>query len=258
MKPILFHIGSVYVPSYYTFISLGILLGIYFFYRYSKKAGFPVVNMLDVSIIVVATCYMGARLFHVIFESPGYYLQHPWDIFSFWKGGYVIYGGILFPLIFVYIYAKRKKLSFLNITDLMAPATAIGVALGRMACLLQGCCFGCPTDLPWGIVFPEGINGGLTPAGVALHPTQIYMMAFNLTIFFILNWRFKYRKFTGELTYWYLILYAVGRSIVEIFRDDFRGDLFAPYVSTSQFISLIIFIIASYQLIKNYKKIKHV
>ncbi|MCX6112220.1 MAG: prolipoprotein diacylglyceryl transferase [Proteobacteria bacterium] len=258
MKPILFQIGSFYIPSYYTLISLGILLGIYFFYRYSKKSGFPTVYMLDVSIIVVATCYMGARLFHVIFESPQYYLQHPWDIFSFWKGGYVLYGGMLFPLIFIYIYAKRKKISFLNITDLLAPSVAIGTALGRMACLLQGCCFGCATNMPWGITFPEGANGGLTPSEIPLHPTQIYLMIVNFSIFLILNWRFKHKKFNGELTYWYLMLYAVGRSFVEIFRDDFRGDLFTPYMSTSQFISLIIFIIALGLLIKNYKKTNHV
>ncbi|MEI6092163.1 MAG: prolipoprotein diacylglyceryl transferase [bacterium] len=254
MKPILFHFGSFYIQSYYTFITLGILLGIYSFYRYSKRSNFSVIYMLDISIIVVATCYIGARLFHVIFEQPQYYFQHPIEMFYIWRGGYVIYGGILFPLIFIYIYAKRKGLEFLKITDLMAPATAIGTSLGRMACLLQGCCFGCQTSLPWGIVFPEGANAGLTPSHVPLHPTQIYLALVNLAIFFILNWRFKYKKFTGELTYWYLWLYSVGRSFVEIFRSDFRGDLFAPYFSTSQFISLIIFVITSFLLIKNYRK----
>jgi phosphatidylglycerol---prolipoprotein diacylglyceryl transferase len=254
MKPILFSIGSFILPSYYTFISLGILLGIFFFYRYSKRSGFPLVYMLDVSMIVVITCYLGARLFHVVFEMPQYYLQHPFDIFSFWKGGYVIYGGILFPLIFIYIYARRKRLSFLNITDLLAPSAAIGTALGRMACFLQGCCYGSPTSMPWGVVFPEGTNGGLTPSGVPLHPTQIYLVLVNFLIFLFLNWKFKHKKFAGELTYWYLLLYSIGRSFVEIFRNDFRGDLFYPYVSTSQFISLVIFVVVSYLLIKNYRK----
>lgn len=257
MKPILFHFGSFYVQSYYTFITLGILLGIYFFYRYSKRSDFPVTYMLDVSIIVVATCYIGARLFHIVFEQPQYYIQNPLEIFHIWKGGYVIYGGILFPLIFIYIYARRKGLDFLKITDLMAPATALGTALGRMACLFQGCCFGNPTHLPWAITFPEGANGGLTPSHVPLHPTQIYLVLVNLAIFLVLNWRFKYKKFNGELTYWYLLLYAVGRSFVEIYRYDFRGDLFSPYLSTSQFISLIILIITSFLLIKNYRKIKN-
>jgi len=254
MKPILLHIGGLALPSYYTLISLGIMLGIYFFYRYSKRSGFPVVYMLDISIIVVITCYIGSRLFHVLFEMPQYYLQNPLEVFSFWKGGYVIYGGILFPLIFIYIYAKRKKLSFLGITDLLAPSAAIGTAIGRMACLLQGCCYGSPTDMPWGIVFPEGTNGGLTPAGVHLHPTQVYLMMVNFIIFLFLNWRYKHKKFNGELTYLYLTLYAVGRSLVEFFRDDFRGDLFYPYLSTSQFISLIIFLVSFYLLIRNYKK----
>jgi phosphatidylglycerol:prolipoprotein diacylglycerol transferase len=213
--------------------------------------------MLDVSIIVVITCYIGARLFHVIFEMPQYYLQHPFDIFSLWRGGYVIYGGILFPLIFIYIYARRKGISFLNITDLLAPSVAIGTALGRMACFLQGCCYGSPTSMPWGVIFPEGTNGGLTPSGVPLHPAQIYLVIVDLVMFLILNWRSGHKKFNGELTYWYLLLYSVGRSIVEIFRNDFRGDFFYPYMSTSQSISLVIFLVVSFLLIKNHRKTRH-
>jgi len=254
MKPTLLELGSFILPSYYTFISLGMLLGIYLFYHYSKKAKIPPIYAIDISLIVVISAYTGARLFHVIFEMPSYYISNPLQIFAFWKGGFVIYGGILLPIIFVYLYCKKKQLNFFLIADLLAPSVAIGTALGRIACLMQGCCFGSPTSMPWGVVFPHGANGGLTPSGIPLHPTQIYMSLMNLIIFLFLHLRLKNKRFNGEIMCWYFILYAIGRSIIEIFRSDFRGDLFSPYLSTSQFISLLIFITFTYILIKNYRK----
>ena len=104
MKPVLFELGNFVLPSYYTFITLGMLLGIYMFYRYSKKNSIPYLAMIDISLIVIISAYVGARLFHIVFEMPSYYFKNPLEIFAIWKGGYVIYGGIIFPIIFVYIY----------------------------------------------------------------------------------------------------------------------------------------------------------
>jgi len=254
MKPILFNIGSINIYSYYFLVTLGIFLGLWVFGRYAKKYGLQPLATIDISLIAITTAYIGARLFHVFFVMPGYYLQHPLEIFAFWKGGFVIYGAILLPFVSLYIYAKRKSLNFLLITDLLSIAVAIGTFLGRFACLLQGCCFGSPTTMPWGIIFPEGANGGVTPAHIALHPTQIYLSLHGLIIFLILNWRMKGRKFDGELTLWYLILYAVGRFIIEYFRSDFRGDLFEPYLSTSQFISLLLVFFCTSLVVRKYSK----
>jgi phosphatidylglycerol---prolipoprotein diacylglyceryl transferase len=254
MKPILLEFGSITIPSYYTLISLGMFIGIYMFYRYAKKSALPPVYAIDVSLIVIISAYLGARLFHVIFEMPSYYFDNPLEIFALWKGGFVIYGGILFPIIFVYLYCKRKKTDFFLIADLLAPSVALGTAIGRIGCLMQGCCFGSPTSMPWGIIFPSGANGGLTPSGISLHPTQIYMSLMNLLIFIILHFRLKQKRFNGEIIYWYFLMYSTSRSIIEIFRSDFRGDFFAPYLSTSQFISLFILIASAFMLIKNYHK----
>lgn len=255
MKPVLLELGTIIIPSYYTFISLGMLLGIYIFYHYAKKANILPIHAIDISLVVIISAYAGARLFHIIFELPSYYLYNPLEIFAFWKGGFVIYGGILTPILFVYLYCKKKKIDFLFVADLLAPSVAIGTALGRIGCFMQGCCFGLPTSMPWGVAFPEGTNGGLTPSGIPLHPTQIYMSLMNLIIFFLLHFRSKHKRFNGEIMCWYFILYPFGRSIIEIFRSDFRGNLFSPYLSTSQFISLIIFLLSIYILAKKYIKL---
>jgi phosphatidylglycerol---prolipoprotein diacylglyceryl transferase len=254
MRPILFHIGYTSIYSYYVFITLGIFLGLFFFYKYSKKSDLSPVSFVDISLISLITAYIGARLFHILFVMPKYYLEKPIEMFYFWNGGFVIYGAILIPPIFVYLYAKKKNLNFPKITDALAPAFSIGTALGRLACFMQGCCYGKPTDLPWGISFPEGANAGMTPTNIPLHPTQLYLALQGLVIFLILNYIFSRKKFDGELTLWFFILYPVTRIIIEYYRSDFRGDLFEPYLSTSQFISLIAALVALGFLIKKYVK----
>lgn len=254
MRPILFHIGYSSIYSYYVFITLGIFLGLFFFNHYCKKAGLDKLAFIDISLISISTAYIGARLFHVLFVIPEYYLNDPIKVFYFWEGGFVIYGAILIPPLFVYFYAKRKKLKLSKITDALAPAFSIGTALGRAACLMQGCCYGKPTSSFLGISFPEGANAGMTPINTPLHPAQIYLMLQGLIIFLILNYRFSRKKFDGEITLWFFILYPVTRIIIEYYRSDFRGNLFEPYLSTSQFISLIVAVVATVILSKKYVK----
>jgi len=254
MRPILFHIGYSSIYSYYLFITLGIFLGLFFFNYYSKKVGLEKLAFIDISLISITTAYIGARLFHVIFVMPKYYFEHPVRIFYFWEGGLVIYGAILIAPIGIYLYAKKKELKFAKITDALAPSFSIGYALGRVACLMQGCCYGCPTQQWFGISFPEGANAGMTPVNTPLQPTQIYLMLQGLIIFLILNYRFKHKKFDGEITLWFFILYSATRIIIEYYRGDFRGNLFEPYLSTSQFISLIVLVVATYILTKKYAK----
>jgi phosphatidylglycerol---prolipoprotein diacylglyceryl transferase len=254
MRPILFHIGYSSIYSYYVFITLGIFLGLFFFDRYSKKVGLDKLAFIDISLISLVTAYIGARLFHVLFVMPDYYLKNPIKVLYFWEGGLVIYGAILFPPLFVYLYAKKKKLNFYKIIDALVPSFSIGTALGRAACLLQGCCYGRPTSQLFGIVFPEGANAGMTPANIPLHPTQIYLILQGLVIFLILNNRFNHKKFDGEITLWFFIFYPITRIVIEYYRSDFRGNLFEPYLSTSQFISLIVAVAATYILSKKYAK----
>jgi phosphatidylglycerol:prolipoprotein diacylglycerol transferase len=254
MKPILCHIGSWSIYSYHFFIVLGIFLGLVFFYRYSKKSGISQVAFTDISLISIISAYVGARLFQILFVMPGFYFSHPLEMLYFWKGGFVIYGAILVPPIFVYLYAKKNGLVLSRITDALAPSFSIGYGLGRVACLMQGCCYGKPTDLPWGITFPEGANAGMTPANIPLHPTQVYLVLQGLVIFFVLDFLFRRKKFDGEITLWFFIMYPITRIVIEYYRSDFRGDLFEPYLSTSQLISLIVVIIAIGILIKNHVK----
>ena len=110
---------------------------------------------------------------------------------------------------------------------------ALGQAIGRVGCFMAGCCYGMPTALPWGVTFRAS---EIAPLGVALHPTQLYEMLFNFTIFALLFLRRNRVTFRGEQILSYLFLYGATRSIVEVFRGDPRGFWLWNTVSTSQLI----------------------
>jgi phosphatidylglycerol---prolipoprotein diacylglyceryl transferase len=233
LRPVLFKIGSFEVPSYYTLINLGIIIGFIVFYFLSKKENIKRNNAIDIAIIISITAYFGAKIFHIIFENFSFYLKNPIEIIYFWKSGYVYYGGILTSVLFVYIYAKIKKLDLFKIFDLLSIGVSLGTGIGRIACLLQGCCYGIKTNVPWSIFLH----------GAFRHPTQVYLSLNSFMIFFILLLIYKYRKkLDGTITFFYLILYSIGRSIIEFYRADFRGSFFEPYLSTSQAISIFIII----------------
>jgi phosphatidylglycerol:prolipoprotein diacylglycerol transferase len=174
----------------------------------------------------------GASALHIFFEEPQLYINNPSLIFQFWQGGFVFYGGFLGAFLFGYLVCRFRKLNPFKQMDLYAPVASLGYAVGRMSCLAAGCCYGAPTTLPWGIIFPQG---AAAPAGIALHPTQIYSSLWELLVFIVLVYREKKQtsRKPGALFGLWLVLHGVGRALVERFRDDFRGPaIFNMSIST--------------------------
>jgi phosphatidylglycerol:prolipoprotein diacylglycerol transferase len=124
-------------------------------------------------------------------------------------------------------------------TDVFAPGIALGHVVGRLGCLMAGCCFGRPTSVPWAITFHDSLAAG-PPLGVPLHPTQLYEAAAEALIFVVLlALERRGRSFAGRTFWAYMLLYAVSRFAIEFYRGDDRGMIFGA-VSTSQFVSLIV------------------
>jgi phosphatidylglycerol:prolipoprotein diacylglycerol transferase len=140
---------------------------------------------------------------------------------------------------------RRYRLSFWKVTDAFAPGVAIGQAVGRQGCFAAGCCWGRPTDAPWGVEFGEAahrITG--VPVGIHLHPTQLYESAAAFLIFLFLYWLHGRKRLSGQVIATYAVLYGLTRFIIEFFRDDPRGDIAGlttlTGLSTSQLISLVV------------------
>jgi phosphatidylglycerol:prolipoprotein diacylglycerol transferase len=144
------------------------------------------------------------------------------------------------------------------VTDAFAPGVALGQAVGRQGCFAAGCCWGRPTDAPWGVEFGEAahrVTG--VPVGVHLHPTQLYESFGALLIFLFLLWLHQRKRFSGQVILFYAALYAVMRFTIEIFRDDPRGDILGltslTGLSTSQMLSIIVGIAAIILLVLRWR-----
>jgi phosphatidylglycerol:prolipoprotein diacylglycerol transferase len=169
-------------------------------------------------------------------------------IFKVWRGGLAYYGGFIFAAIFGLAYARKHRLGRWLVADLAAPWIAFGLALTRVGCFLNGCCYGKVSHLPWAVHFPRGSTpweaqraAGLISEGspaLPVHPTQLYLALLNFAVFLLLYFVVRRRKrVDGQVFAWFLIGKGVVRSFVEIFRDDDRGVFFG-WLSTSQILSL--------------------
>lgn len=240
MHPYLFNIGKFTVYTYGLFIAVAFLSGFIFFLFEVNRRGFDIDTGVDIGFWALLSAILGSRLVYVVVNC-NYYLKFPLRSLMIWEGGMVWYGALLGGMIATVIYFRVKKLDWWLWADMGAAPLALAQAVGRVGCLMAGCCYGKETTLPWGIVFTES---SIAPNGVQLHPTQIYHMLFNFAIFLFLFFRRKSVAFKGELILFYFILYGATRGIVEIFRGDPRGFVFNGFVSTSQLISIVVIAVA--------------
>ena len=146
-------------------------------------------------------------------------MEDPGRLVNVLRAGGVFQGGLITAVVLSVIYLYRKKQRVWLVADVAAPSIAIGQAIGRIGCFSAGCCYGKPAEgLPWAVVFPEG---SFAPAGIQIHPTQLYESILMVLVFIILLVLWKVRKFDGQVFWAYVILYSLVRGgIVEWFRGD--------------------------------------
>lgn len=231
MHPIILELGPLKVHAYGFMLALAFLFGIFLAERYAKQIGENVDDVGNVSFWIILTAIVGSRLFHVIVFWDQ--MKSFWDPFKIWEGGLVYYGGFLGATAGCVIYCLVRKISFWQITDLLAPGVALGLMFGRTGCLLVGCCYGkpCPPDFPLGITFPPQTIG---LAGVPLYPTQP-AEALGCLLIFLFLWFFlrSRRTFRGEVLFTFVILYSLLRTTLEFWRDDPRGFITLSHVTAA-------------------------
>jgi phosphatidylglycerol:prolipoprotein diacylglycerol transferase len=243
LHPILISIGSFHLPTYGVLLVTAILGGIYTAMRLGRRVGMDSAQILDFCTWVILVALVGAKVLMVLTEWS-YFRAHPGEIFSYstLMAGGVFYGGFLAALFFTIWYVRVQKLHFWKLTDVLAPAVALGQSVGRLGCFSAGCDYGKPTTAPWGAVFTSTFAHEVAgvPLGVRMHPTQIYESIATLVIFGILLWWFPRKRHDGDVFLGYLGLYAVARFFLEFLRgDEDRGFVFHHLLSTSQFIALL-------------------
>lgn len=252
MRPLLFQIGPFPIRSYGLMIVIGFLCGIWLATHRAKKEGIDKEIIMDLSFYLLLSALIGSKLLHVIIFWQDYYEQfpsliaHPAAIFEFLGSGLVFFGGLLAAVPTGIYYLKKHHLPIWQMADIFAPAIPLAHGFGRIGCFLAGCCYGKACDLPWAVEFHN--HDSLAILDVPLHPTQLYSSLFNFSLCILLIILSPYLKKYGQLFGTYMLIYPLGRSFIEFFRADARGSLFGGLVSTSQFISILIFFAAIFFL----------
>ena len=201
----------------------------------------PEQKIFDLSLYILAAAILGAKLLLVIVDWR-HYLERPADLVDILRSGGVFYGGLIAATVVAVVYMRRHNLPAWKVTDMAAPSVALGEAIGRWGCFAAGCCYGKQWHGPWAVTFTDTFARDQvgTPLNVPLHPTQLYLSFNAFLIFLVLTWAWRRRSFDGEIFWLYVLLYAVSRGILEIWRGDLvRGFVIRGVLSTSQFIGLV-------------------
>jgi phosphatidylglycerol:prolipoprotein diacylglycerol transferase len=235
VHPILLSVGGFEIPTYGVLVAAGWLLGARWGVSRRGDMGLSEDDIWNVLYWVFAGAFVGGKLLYFIVSPES--LTWSFDALRY---GFVFYGGFLGSFIFGWWYCRRRGFSFLHLGDYFATGLALGHGIGRLGCLMAGCCYGRHTEWPWGVALA---------GDPSRHPTQVYEAALNLALFGVLV-RFglprvqdgRWRR--GSVMMWYLFGYGLLRFFVEFFRGDDRGNYWAG-LSPSQWLAMLTIVAAA-------------
>ena len=257
MLPILFEIGGFKVTSFGVLIALSFLAGGWMLARALKQQGQDPEVAWDLAGWAAICGILGAKFYYLILHFSDTAMD-PWAALLS-RSGLVWYGGLIGGSLGVLFRLYQLKLPVWKVADAVAPALAVGYAIGRVGCFLVGDDYGGPSNAPWAVAFPQGAPpstagnlrafGVEVPAGtpdsavLAVHPTQLYETGMTLIILAILlRLRPRLASTPGQLFFVWLALAGVERFIVEIFRA--KDDRLLGAFSVAQLISVLLIAIA--------------
>lgn len=223
IDPVLIEIGPFAIRWYALAYIAGLILG----WRYvitlaeadrlwPKKSPLTRNDVDDMLLWVALGVILGGRLGYVVFYNPGHYLWHPLEVLYVWQGGMSFHGGAAGVLAAMFLFSRARKLPLTSLMDVTSAAATIGLFFGRIANFINSELWGRVTDVPWGVVFP---NGGPLPR----HPSQLYEAALEgillFAILWFLVWRLGALKKPGVVTGAFICGYGIARTFVEFFRE---------------------------------------
>ena len=219
MLPTLLEYGPLKIHSWGVLLMLGFLLGTWRAVRNAHRYKIDTQDVWDVGLWGLLGGVIGARLAFVLL-NVGYFRLHPAEILHIWTGGMTFYGGLAGGVLAGVLLCRARGIRVGDMADLIAPSFAIGYALGRVGCFLNGCCYGGLCEPPLGMRFHQP-EGGLTPPS---HPAQLYAAVAGLLMYFVLTRLEPHRRFPGQLMLVFVGLYGVYRFLVEFVREGVTAE----------------------------------
>jgi phosphatidylglycerol:prolipoprotein diacylglycerol transferase len=255
MRPIFFHIPGLGLPifGYGTMLFLAFLGSMHLAAWCARRAKLDPEIMYDLAIWIFTGGLIGARAFYV-WQYWGTRVTSLWEFFAVWRGGIVLYGSILGGTATFFFYRAIRPFPLRPALDAIAPALALGIALGRIGCFLNGCCYGdiCdPKQIPWAVRFPResppwndqyhrGLIASSAPKSLPVHPTQLYSSLDGFILLGLLLTYYPLRRRDGEVMALLMVTYPITRFLIEHLRND-EGVFFAG-LTISQNLSILLLI----------------
>jgi phosphatidylglycerol:prolipoprotein diacylglycerol transferase len=238
MQPILFELGFLKIYSYGLMVACGFALALWLVSLEARRQALPRDKIINLCLGLIIFGILGARLLY-IFQNLKFYLDYPAQVLMLHKGGLSFYGGFLLALIFAAVFFKREHLPALKTVDLLCPYLALAQGLGRLGCLLNGCCYGKPTDSIFALCFPG--------ESIGRYPVQVYSSLYLLLIFVLLRVRQAKRKESRGFPGQFFILYCLLYSAYRFFIEYLRGDNFELWLNLTlhQLFSIVVFVVSA-------------
>ncbi|MGH8016482.1 MAG: prolipoprotein diacylglyceryl transferase, partial [Candidatus Zixiibacteriota bacterium] len=226
-------------------------LGVYYVKKVTERDKLPFDPFLNVAYILIIGGILGARISYVLLhldEFAGRWTDsfNPFSSAEFGIAGLNLYGGVVLAILAAWAYCYFKKLNILQVFDYFTPTLGLGIGITRIGCFLNGCCFGTPTDLPWGISFPLGSLPYAIFGEAHLHPAQLYSSFYGLVLFVALHFVVKNRKFFGQAVAILFMAEAIFRFVIEYVRyyeDAMYFSLGGFQPTYNQVVSVLLFAI---------------
>jgi phosphatidylglycerol:prolipoprotein diacylglycerol transferase len=239
--------GPLHITSYGLMLAIAFLAGTALALRESSRRGLDEDRMLTLILVSLVAGILGARALFVIEhirDFRGTYLS----VLALWQGGLTLYGGIVGGTLVGVIAARRMGLPVWSASDALTPSLALGTVFGRVGCFLNGCCYGHPTKLPWGVVFPPDSFASLEFGPVPVHPAQLYFAAMGLVLF-LAAWALRRRlRVPGTLFWGFVAVFALIRIPLDMTRvydaEAVLLDTGTMRLTESQVTSLLIVLFA--------------
>ncbi len=249
MRPVLFTVLGYPLYAYREMLALAFILCSILVVRASVRRNEGFIIPPSTGVFAFLGALFGARAFwHLQYGDP----TQVWRAIFLWQGGLVFYGGLAGGILAVLLVFRFQRIPMLKGLDIIGPYLALGEAITRVGCFLNGCCWGRTTNIPWAISFPKGsgpYNDQLAHGRIAqgameslpTHPTQLYLTVMLFAGFLILRAVLQRKRADGQVVAAYGMLYGVVRFTAEAFRDDSARPLL--HLTVSQVISLALLLL---------------
>ena len=252
MHPILFSLPlfshSIDIYAYPVFLIFAGLVVIGGTIRFAKIRNLPMRSIAWMLFAMLMAALVGARMLHILVNF-GAYAKNPSLIYSFDDSGFSLFGGVIFAVITGYVMCRMSKVNFWKFADTITPFLGIGIAMVRIGCFLNGCCFGKITSLPWGVTFPffsEAHKYQMSQSQTTLltvrpvHPTQIYELLAALTGSLLAMYVIKRKTTNGTAALVFALWFTVFRWIDYYFMVQLPTFQASPYFYPFLYFGLIL------------------